>query len=289
MQDFEFVNTVAHDLKSPIGAVRGFLDLLQLAGPVNERQQHYIQRMLMGLQHMEHLVLNLLNYTRVESGVPLELETFDLRDIVQQGLELLESTAVQREITITLDKPRRPVNVTGDARMLQQVIVNLLSNAIKYNEPQGRIHISVGVGGEGARSDEAFVRVEDTGMGISPDDLPHVFERFYRGVDTVEKRIEGTGLGLAIVKGIVQRHQGQIWVESKVGVGSVFTFTIPRQLKIKDGESADGDSPLHPSKRYEGLERSYDETPSEERDAVDDNLQEAKPRKPDTDSRGDQV
>lgn len=222
--DFEqnLVSIVAHDLKTPIAAVRGFIELIQQVGPLSATQQRYAERALGGLQRMELLIANLLDMSRLEQELQLKPETFDLRAMIDDAVELIQGIADRRGIQIEIQVDAKAQHIVADPRWMGQVINNLLGNAVKYNKDNGNIKVKV-------VKDTAGIQVEvsDTGAGIASEDLGRVFQPFVR--TRSGERVEGTGLGLAIVDSVVRRHGGQIWVTSTPGEGSTFSFTIPQK------------------------------------------------------------
>jgi signal transduction histidine kinase len=266
----DLVKVVAHDLKSPIGAVKGYIDLLRQVGPLNERQQHFVTRALEGLGYMEHLIANFIEYARLGSGTQVDFVNCDLHALVREALDLLEGQMLKRDLTLHLDMNSASAPVMGDPRLLAQVMHNLLSNAVKYNREHGAIHVTI-------EREHDFVRigVRDTGMGIAPDELPHIFDQFYRSPSSAEHQIEGSGLGLAIVKMIIEHHQGHLRVESALGQGSLFTVILPRRAKSGESDEHYRDLPSRHTERFEGTSATHREHASEESDAVDDNLQES--------------
>lgn len=262
----DLISIVAHDLKTPLSAAKSFIDLLQQAGPLNDQQTHFSERALLSLERMERLVADLLEYARIHSDSAFELTVCDLRTLIHEALEILEETALQRQITIYLDLDNGSALVRGDARMLSQVINNLLSNAIKYNHDGGEIWVRVAETEEGVRVD-----VRDTGIGIALEDQPKVFERFFRSKPKSghSSRVEGSGLGLAIVHTIIEKHGGRIWVESVKSEGSTFSFLLPLYRYPRD------------SAPFYGVG-------DESSDVVNDDMQEPR-EKPDTDSKSDGV
>lgn len=222
-QEFEssIISIVAHDLKTPIAAVRGFIDLVQQMGPLNEQQLRYLERALGGLQRMEHLIADLLDMARLDrDDLELNAVACDLEKLIGEGVEAVSSLAAQRGITITVDIHQRAKTVRADARWLTQVTNNLLTNAVKYNREGGRVMIRALKVADGVR-----VEVEDTGIGIAPDDQQRVFQPFVRA--RTGERIEGTGLGLSIAEAVIQRHGGTMHLTSTPGKGSTFSFTLP--------------------------------------------------------------
>ncbi len=259
-QDFdaELINIVAHDLKTPVSAAKGFIDLVQQLGPLNERQLHFSERALAALDRMEQLIGDLLDFARLEGGVTLKATDCDISALISDAVDLMEEFAGRRGIKISMEGVAKKAVVKGDSRLLGQVINNLLSNAIKYNQDNGRVEVIIHL-----YKDSLRVDIHDTGIGIPAKDVPRVFERFFRSQLGTEAKIDGTGLGLAITRSILQMHGGQIWVESVVGEGSTFSFTLP----IK------GQPPVV-IKGRRGYNLSGGESASEEADVVSDDSQD---------------
>jgi two-component system phosphate regulon sensor histidine kinase PhoR len=218
----EYIATASHDLKNPIMAVMGYNDLLAAAGPLNPMQQEFTKRINHSAIQMRDLVLNLLEISRLESGMPMKLEVLDLHDLLTQTSHELGDRAQSKGQALTLDFCPAQVLVRGDRTLLLQMAHNLLSNAIKYTPQEGKITLATQADGQKVR-----IQFQDTGLGIPPEDLPNIFNKFFRVQTDATKEIEGTGLGLSIVKSIVENHGGRIDVESKVGEGSVFTVRLP--------------------------------------------------------------
>jgi two-component system phosphate regulon sensor histidine kinase PhoR len=276
----EWVHTVAHDLKTPINAVRGCIELVQHSGPLNEKQEHFVNRAMAGLQRMEHLVSRLLDISWLDADAPLDLGDVHIGAVVQEANDLLKDMAEQRGITVHIHVDKNVGTIVADSRRLIQVMDNLLSNAIKYNQKGGEVRVDVT-----RQADAVQVSVYDTGIGISETDQAHVFDRFFRAHNGVKRKIEGSGLGLAITQGIIEKHRGSIWVESRLDEGTTFFFTLPLTRETSEGFDSDGEV----AQKGEGPEgrviRSGD-LASEERDVVNDNLQENR-ELPQMDSTGD--
>lgn len=227
--ELDFLSIVAHDLKTPISAVKGFIELIEQAGPLTERQQHFSERAMMGLLRMERMVSDLLDYTRLQSeGMRLDILPCDMHPLVTDAITLQGEAATNRHITIEVDAPDNLQPVMGDMHLLSRVIHNLLSNAIKYNQESGRVRIALIDEGDALR-----MEIHDTGAGIPAEDLPRIFDRFYRSQSTVNR--EGNGLGLAIVKAIVEKHGGQIWAESEIDKGTSFIVRLPYNYNPANG------------------------------------------------------
>ncbi len=221
----EFLATATHDLKNPIFAVMGYSDLLDKAGPLNPMQTDFVQRIRHAASQMQDLVVNLLDVARMEMGIELKLDVMDLNALLADSVKEFRPQAEAKGQQLELKLGREPLNVLGDGLRLQQVMRNLVGNAIKYTPNRGRVVVS----GEERGSGEgrvAVVKVEDNGVGIPLESLPHLFEKFYRVRTAETQDIEGNGLGLAIVKSIIEQHHGEVHVESVVGKGSCFWFTL---------------------------------------------------------------
>ena len=231
----EFISTATHDLKNPIGIILGFSDLLPKVGPLNDAQMGYVGHIHAAAQNMNELVQNLLELAKIDMGMELKQETLDMDIFISDILDEFQPQAETKEQKLLLDKTADHSMIQGDALQLKQAMRNLIGNAIKYTPAGGSISVSI-------KKDERAiaVNVRDTGYGISANDLPFIFDRFYRAGDEKIKKIEGNGLGLAIVKSIIEKHSGQLSVESKLGKGSCFTVTLP----LAQARQADLSNPL---------------------------------------------
>lgn len=219
----EFVATVSHDLRSPLTLMRGYATMLDNTSELNEQQRSYARKIVTGVDNMTRLVNNLLDLGRIEIGVGLQVENVSPLDIIQQVTSDLQMQASQKNIALTVELPRSlPGKVEADRALLRQAVYNLVENAIKYTPPDGRVTVRAAASPEHL----TFV-VEDSGIGIPAEDVPHLFEKFYRGKQREARAQSGSGLGLAIVHSIAASHRGQVWVESVVGKGSVFYLQIP--------------------------------------------------------------
>ncbi len=219
----EVVSVIAHDLKTPITSVKGYLELIQRVGPLNERQEQFSQRALNSLKQMEHLVTLLLELSWIDADRPLQCDDCDLAVLLQECAVTLEDMAVRREVIIHLEVDPAMGIIHAESRRLEQAILNLMSNAIKYNRQGGAVWVSA-INTPGG----VYVSVRDTGLGIRLEDQPYIFDRFFRSSVHEGQRIEGTGLGLSIVKAVIEKHGGSITMESFVGEGSTFRFLLPQ-------------------------------------------------------------
>ena len=218
----EFIATASHDLRNPITSIRGYSQLMQHAGPLNENQTEFVQRIQHASEHMSELVENMLDLAKMDLGAEPKDEILDMTHLLWQIADEFQPQAETKRQLLTLEKTATSSNVRGDGLQLRQALRNLIGNAIKYTPDGGTVTLSLK-----HKSHMAIIYIQDTGYGIPADDLPFIFDRFYRAHNDNVIDIEGNGLGLAIVKSIVERHNGQISVESKPGIGSCFTIALP--------------------------------------------------------------
>jgi two-component system NtrC family sensor kinase len=216
----EFVTTVSHDLRSPLTAVLGYLELIERAGTVNDQQGEFIHRAQMSVKQITDLVNDLLELGRVEAGLDMAKEDTPLTVLARYAIEGLRGSAEAKEITLEADLQEFAPLVNGDPVRLRQVIGNLLDNAIKYTPENGVVRLAVE-----AEGDQVILHISDTGVGIPHADQPYLFDKFFRA-SNVPEDLPGTGLGLSIVKSIVDNHGGRIWVDSKLGEGTTFTVVL---------------------------------------------------------------
>jgi PAS domain S-box-containing protein len=221
----EFISTVSHDLRSPLTAVLGYVDLLERVGPINNQQREFIHRVQVSVESITSLVNDLLELGRIEAGFDSQNEVVPLEGIVRYSLEVVDGQISEKNLNLNLNLPADIPPMRGNPIRLRQMVDNLLGNAIKYTPEGGDISVEMEMQGE-----QAILRVTDSGPGIPPADQPHIFEKFYRA-SNVPQGVGGSGLGLAIVKSIVDSHQGRIWVESLLGQGSTFTVVLPLTQK----------------------------------------------------------
>jgi signal transduction histidine kinase/HAMP domain-containing protein len=219
----EFVATVSHDLRSPLTLMRGYATMLEMVGELNEQQQSYIKKIVTGVENMSRLVNTLLDLGRIEIGVGLQLESVSVLDIIERVTSALQMQAAQKELNFNVELPKDlPHAVEADQALLHQAVYNLVENAMKYTPEKGNVTVRLKT-----KDDSVIFEVEDTGIGIEPEDLPRLFEKFYRGKQREARAQHGSGLGLAIVRSIAESHGGKVWVKSKMGKGSTFFLQIP--------------------------------------------------------------
>ncbi len=220
----DFLADVSHELRTPIAAMRTFNELLREGADADpDARVEFLESSRQQLERLDWLAQNLLELSKLDSGlVLLDLRPDDLRACVESAVEQAEAVAARRGIELALDLPPSPVRIRHDPQRIGQVVANLVGNALKFTPRGGRVTIHVR-----GTDDGAEIEVADTGVGIATDELPRIFERFYRGSQANEARGSGSGLGLAIVKSIVDMHMGRVAVESVPGRGTTFTITLP--------------------------------------------------------------
>jgi signal transduction histidine kinase len=232
----DFLADVSHELRTPIAAMHTFIELLQ--GPAGEdraARQEFLESSAVQLARLDWLAQNLLELSKLDSGlVLLDLRPDDIRGTIESAVEQHQALAERRGIDLRTTLPDRPLRISHDGPRVGQVVGNLVANALKFTERGGEVAVAVAREADGG----ARIEVADTGVGIHPAELPHIFERFYRGAQANEARGTGSGLGLSIVKSIVDMHHGTIEVQSRVGRGSRFVVTLPRDPNAEAARSA---------------------------------------------------
>jgi signal transduction histidine kinase len=226
-----FVSDVSHELRTPLTAIKGFVETLQdgAADDLTARDR-FLETIAVETERLIRLTNDLLLLTRADAGqLALHLTPTDLVTAVERAVAQLENRALEKQITLTIETPEFSTFVQADADRVHQVLVNLVDNAIKFTPSEGQVAVSFGRTGE-----QIACIITDTGPGIPVGEIPHLFERFYRG-DPSRARAKGTsgaGLGLSIARAIVEAHGGQIWIESESGRGASITFTLPLMTQI---------------------------------------------------------
>ena len=223
----EFIGNISHELKTPLFTIQGYvLTLLQGAVKDKEVRDKYLKRTAKGVERLIYVVKDLDLITQFESGIKsIDRTSFDLIKLIENVFDLLEMRATKNAISLTFDKEYlNPVMVHADEERIQQVLTNLIINSLKYGVENGKTEVAI----QDVNSEKIVIRVSDNGEGIAEEHIPRLFERFYRVDKTGNRKQGGSGLGLAIVKHIIEAHQEKLVVESTLGVGSVFSFTLQR-------------------------------------------------------------
>jgi PAS domain S-box-containing protein len=220
----EFVAMVSHELRTPLNAILGWTEILMQGRADADLVERGLDVIARNTRIQAQLVADLLDVSRIAAGkLRLEIGTVDLRPIIEAAIETVQAEAARKRIEIRSSIPADRTRLTGDPARLQQIVWNLLSNAVKFTPEGGRVDVGL-VRSDGA----AHLTVRDTGVGIQPEYLPHIFDRFHQADRSITRRFGGLGLGLAIVKHLVELHGGDVRAESVgEGRGSTFTLTLP--------------------------------------------------------------
>lgn len=221
----EFISTVSHELRTPMTSIKGYTDLLFLgmAGGLTDAQRNFLKIIKSNADRLTALVNDILDISRIETGrMRLTVSSLDLAQIISQIVVSFHGQYREKGLELVWEEPEGLPDVRGDAARVTQVLSNLLANAWHYTPPGGTVDVSLHL-------EDGFLQtdVSDTGIGISPDDAARIFDRFFRADHPVVQEAEGTGLGLSIVKMFVEMLGGEIWVQSELGNGSTFSFTLP--------------------------------------------------------------
>ena len=237
----EFLASMSHELRTPLNAVIGFSEVLseKMFGELNSKQEEYILDILSSGRHLLSLINDILDISKVEAGrMELELSTFNVSTLLESTLALVRERAKRNGVHLTMDLAPQCSEFTADERKVKQVLLNLLSNAVKFTPRGGQVSLKAGL-----FENTLAISVTDTGVGIAPEDQPKVFEEFYQTGGDYSRKREGTGLGLALAKRYVELHGGHIQIESVIGQGSTFTFSLPVRPHVERTEALLGKTP----------------------------------------------
>ena len=224
----ELISNVSHDLRTPLATTKGYIDTLLIKqGKLDGvAQSRYLQNAQRSLHRLGQLINDLFELSKLESGqVKAEFERFSILELIYDTVQEFSLEASQKNITINAPSPEHNTFVYGDLGLIQRVLENLLKNALKYTPENGRVSISYLLS-----NGKVTIAVEDTGLGIAEQDLPHIFDRFYRANHRGDMHVQSTGLGLAIVKRILELHSSRLTVSSQVDKGSCFRFDLDNGL-----------------------------------------------------------
>ena len=220
----DFVANVSHELRTPLTTIKGYAETLLEGALKEDVASQFVQVIDRHADRLAKIVEDLLTLSRIESrGFHLDRKDFPLSELISDAIDSVKELADRKEISLTSSGVPASLLVHGDRSHMEQVFINLLDNAVKYGRKGGKVTVSA----VEKPSGEVHVSVEDNGIGIPSQDLPRIFERFYRVDKGRSKELGGTGLGLSIVKHIIQAHGGRVWAESRLGEGSTFCFTLP--------------------------------------------------------------
>ncbi len=219
----EFAFVAAHELRTPVTAIKGFISLLLEGGSLTAQQRHFLQRVQQSNEQLVSLVDDLLNIARSQAGrLEFKVAPLQITRAVEEVIQSLAPLADKSKVHIQYEKVEGVPRILADQDRLREVLVNLIGNAIKYNKEGGRVSIR-----HRTQRRSLITEIEDTGIGIKPEEMKKLFEKFYRAPGAIERKISGTGLGLFIVRQLIERMGGSITAESKEGKGTVMRFTLP--------------------------------------------------------------
>ena len=223
----EYMGNISHELKTPLFTVQGYV-LTLLDGAIKDPKirDKYLNRASKGVERLIYIIKDLDMIAKLEVGdLLLNKENFDIVELVKEVFDLFEMKASKKHITLTFDIDyTKPIIVNGDRERIQQVLTNLVVNSIKYGRGKGTTEVSI----ESLIKNKVIVRITDNGEGIAKENIPRLFERFFRIDKSGSRKEGGSGLGLAIVKHIIEAHEERIYIESELGVGSEFSFTLEK-------------------------------------------------------------
>jgi two-component system phosphate regulon sensor histidine kinase PhoR len=225
----EFIGNVAHELKTPIFTIQGYVENL-IDGAIDDNlvRDKFLNRAKISVERLIYIIKDLDMITKLESGtLNLDQDSFDIIELIKNTYDQLEIQAQKKDIKLIFNKLYSdPIIVFADKDKIQQVITNLVINSIKYGTNKGTTEVSL----EDITSDKLIIRITDNGEGIQKEHISRLFERFYRVDQSGSRKQGGSGLGLSIVKHIIDAHNENIYVESKFGIGSEFSFTLTKKI-----------------------------------------------------------
>jgi signal transduction histidine kinase/GGDEF domain-containing protein len=232
----EFVSVASHELRTPLASIKNAVQLILQGktGEINENQKKFLSMAERNISRLTNILNNLLDLSRIESGkIDMKIEELDPRALIEFILSSLRPQAEGKSTQLKIEIQKELPVVYGDREKVEQILTNLVGNAIKFTPEGGEISISAKPSPRG--ENKLAISVRDSGIGVAEDQLEKIFEKFHQVEGSLHRSVSGTGLGLAITKGLVEAHHGEIWVESEIGKGSTFTFTLP----ISEGERRD--------------------------------------------------
>ncbi len=224
-QQGDLFKMIIHDLKGPVGEITANLDLLNCDKSLSELNREYLETAIMGCENLCRMILNILEISKIEEGsLILNKKPFRIDEIIKESIKKIKTIAKQNEIRITVEAKGELKPVNADQEIIERVLSNLLLNAMSFSPPQSEIKIIAEPKGE---KDFIKVSVADQGKGIPKEFQKKIFDKFFQEVKDGDRIQHSTGLGLTFCKIAIEAHNGMIWVESKEGKGSTFSFTIP--------------------------------------------------------------
>jgi len=222
----DFVSAVSHELRTPLTSIKGYASILMTGklGEVSSPQKERLEKIDKHSNNLTRLINNLLDIARIESGrIQMEIQEVSIKGMLDSIEDIIAPQIKEKSLSLKINAGTKIDKIKADPGQLERVFLNLLSNAIKFTPKKGKITVNIK-----EKDDLVEFSVEDTGMGIPKKDADKVFEEFFRSDNASEQKVKGTGLGLSLVKKIIEAHKGKIWVESELGKGTKFIFTLPK-------------------------------------------------------------
>lgn len=222
----DFVSMAAHELRTPLTSINGYMSVFlnENKDKLTDDQKQLLNSVVNATQQLRILVEDLLNISKIEKGVMnINLETVDYISTISDTIQYFKQKSSEKNIEFSFENNTGVIpRIRLDKVRINEVLTNLLSNALKYTDGGGRIRVWLEI-----KDSQLVTHVSDTGKGVNPETVPNLFKKFYRAVTPLDQSIKGTGLGLYISKSIVEMHKGRIWVESELGKGSTFSYSLP--------------------------------------------------------------
>lgn len=220
-----FFTAISHELRTPLNSIMGFTDLLkkQFFGPLNEKQMEYVELIKKSSEHQLKIVTNILDLIDIDAGLmEMKIEPFNVRELLYEIESLIETEFKLQKIKLTCHVAGQAGDFSGDRKKVKQILMYLLANSLKYTPEGGKVEVTAK-----KASNSLYFSVKDTGVGIPEDEIENIFKDFYQAEYSKYQAIGGTGLGLSLFKKLVELQGGKFGVESKIGSGSLFWFTVP--------------------------------------------------------------
>jgi signal transduction histidine kinase len=233
----ELVHTITHDLKSPLTSIIGYTHILERTTVLEGRSQHFLEQINVAATRILDMIGQLLRTVDDAGSLAREALPVDLSRLVRQIVADVEGAAVTRQITLSVEEEGQPTMILADERRLYHALLNVLDNALKFTYPSTAVTVRVNYGA--GAGDDIILRLEDEGPGIDPEDLPHVFERHYRGKRTVG--LPGHGVGLSLVRSTIAAHGGTVCAENRSEGGAAFTLQLPPAIRLPEAIRPDSD------------------------------------------------
>lgn len=222
----DFVSAVSHELRTPLTSIKGYASIL-IAGKLGEiapAQKERLEKIDKHSNNLVHLINNLLDIARIESGrVQMDIKEISLKELLDSTIDIFTPQIKEKNMTFKINSNIKIDKIKADRSQIERVFLNLLSNAVKFTPEKGKISLTIDEKEESIR-----FSVEDTGIGIPKQDIEKIGQEFFRANNTQDQNIKGTGLGISLVKKIIEAHNGKLWIESELGKGTKFSFTIPK-------------------------------------------------------------